>query len=317
MEVKTIDGFQGCEKRVILVSCVRCNSQGDLGFLADYRRLNVALTRAQYGLVVVGNRETLEKNPLWQGWLKFVDDHDLQVQRTRSANSIATELQGTVALSCATSSVGAASSSARLEGIEAVRWDEVAFKQDIWPLRAYAYCGEDVHLLSGFLELTPLQGIDPEAVKLNLRVLRFLRLCDYSVEDICTILAHASAYFLDAWEQCGNRMEAGEVGNVLACLLFVAHCYAQDETCPLSVWHKHLFRKYCPLKVLNSAVMRLMEIRGYLLRISDSDLSRRMCHLHSSIRRFGSIDPAALGRLGSEGSLPTPRNLGNGYGDKT
>ncbi|CAE8609524.1 unnamed protein product [Polarella glacialis] len=79
MEVKTIDGFQGCEKRVILVSCVRCNSQGDLGFLADYRRLNVALTRAQYGLVVVGNRETLEKNPLWQGWLKFVDDHDLQV----------------------------------------------------------------------------------------------------------------------------------------------------------------------------------------------------------------------------------------------
>ncbi|CCO32890.1 RNA-dependent RNA polymerase 2 Short=AtRDRP2 [Rhizoctonia solani AG-1 IB] len=58
-EVHTIDGFQGREAEVIIFTTVRSNSSGDIGFLEDERRLNVALTRAQLGRIIVGNEDTL------------------------------------------------------------------------------------------------------------------------------------------------------------------------------------------------------------------------------------------------------------------
>jgi len=64
---------------VIVISCVRSNAEGRMGFLSDPRRLNVALTRAQHGLVVVGNRATLRRCRLWQSWFSFVDAHQLTV----------------------------------------------------------------------------------------------------------------------------------------------------------------------------------------------------------------------------------------------
>ncbi|KAI0790892.1 P-loop containing nucleoside triphosphate hydrolase protein [Abortiporus biennis] len=59
IEIKTIDGFEGREKEVIIFSTVRNNSEGSIGFLADRRRLNVGLTRAKRGLVLVGSLETV------------------------------------------------------------------------------------------------------------------------------------------------------------------------------------------------------------------------------------------------------------------
>jgi superfamily I DNA and/or RNA helicase len=61
VEVNTVDGFQGREKRVVLLSTVRSNRGGWIGFLNDKRRLNVALTRARDALIVVGNEHTLRR----------------------------------------------------------------------------------------------------------------------------------------------------------------------------------------------------------------------------------------------------------------
>ena len=59
ISINTVDGFQGQERDVIVISMVRANEQGNIGFLSDLRRMNVAITRARMKLILVGNRETL------------------------------------------------------------------------------------------------------------------------------------------------------------------------------------------------------------------------------------------------------------------
>jgi len=110
-----------------------------------------------------------------------------------------------------------------------------------------------------------------------------LRLCGYPRQDICCVLAHASAYFSAVFESVGVDMDNEEAGNVLVLLMYIAHSYVNDETCPLKLWHKHLFRNYCTVKTLDLAITRLLELRGYMLRLSDRDLARRMDHLAGSL----------------------------------
>jgi AAA domain len=72
VEVSTVDGFQGREKNVILFSAVRNNLEGRVGFLSDWRRLNVAMTRAKTALIVVGSAATLRNDRHWAAWMRHV-----------------------------------------------------------------------------------------------------------------------------------------------------------------------------------------------------------------------------------------------------
>jgi hypothetical protein len=73
LEVDTVDGFQGREKEAVVVSLVRSNDAGEVGFLADVRRMNVALTRARAKLVVVGDGATVARHPFYDAFLRHAE----------------------------------------------------------------------------------------------------------------------------------------------------------------------------------------------------------------------------------------------------
>ena len=73
VDVKSADGFQGGERDIIIVSLVRSNEEGKIGFLKDLKRLNVLLTRAKKKLIIIGNRKTLESNGDYEEFLEFCE----------------------------------------------------------------------------------------------------------------------------------------------------------------------------------------------------------------------------------------------------
>ena len=77
IEVRSVDGYQGREKEVIVFSAVRSNPEGNVGFLNDSRRLNVALTRAKRGLIVIGDPKTLRNQRDWDFWLTWAEEKNL------------------------------------------------------------------------------------------------------------------------------------------------------------------------------------------------------------------------------------------------
>ena len=72
--VNSVDGFQGQERDVIVISLVRSNEQGDIGFLRDLRRMNVAITRARMKLIIIGDRSTICRMPFYRRLAEYVDE---------------------------------------------------------------------------------------------------------------------------------------------------------------------------------------------------------------------------------------------------
>ena len=71
--VNTIDGFQGQERDVVYISLVRSNPKGEIGFLKDYRRMNVAMTRARKQLIILGDSATIGQDPFYQKFLEYCE----------------------------------------------------------------------------------------------------------------------------------------------------------------------------------------------------------------------------------------------------
>lgn len=76
IEVDTVDGFQGREKEVVLITLTRSNDRGEIGFLADTRRTNVALTRARRKLIVIGDSSTLGGNEFYGRMLEYFESEN-------------------------------------------------------------------------------------------------------------------------------------------------------------------------------------------------------------------------------------------------
>lgn len=88
LEIKSVDGFQGREKEIIILSLVRSNEERRAGFLADYRRINVAVTRARRHLAVICDSETVSSEPHLESLMKYLHDRG----EVRSAHEYETQM---------------------------------------------------------------------------------------------------------------------------------------------------------------------------------------------------------------------------------
>ena len=74
ISINTVDGFQGQERDVIFISLVRANEAGNIGFLQDLRRMNVAITRARMKLILLGDTLTLLHHPFYKALFEYIQE---------------------------------------------------------------------------------------------------------------------------------------------------------------------------------------------------------------------------------------------------
>lgn len=115
-----------------------------------------------------------------------------------------------------------------------------------------------------------------------LQGVKLMHLCDYSYSDVVVTLAYATVYFQSTFAAIGDKMNAYEASHVSVLLIYLAHSFILDETCPLRIWHKHIFKKYCNLKVLDAALFRVFQLRDYKLRITEDQERAALIALLSS-----------------------------------
>mmetsp|Transcript_100936 Transcript_100936/g.291952 ORF Transcript_100936/g.291952 Transcript_100936/m.291952 type:complete len:414 (+) Transcript_100936:168-1409(+) len=142
----------------------------------------------------------------------------------------------------------------------------------------YAQYPEDLLLVRRFtgilIETTPAAAAKVTTdtfYKVVLQGVRLMHLCSYEYSDVVLVLAYATIYFQSTFTAIGQMMSDIEAAHVCTLLIYLAHSFVLDETCPLRCWRKHIFRKYCTLKVLDAALFRLFDLRGFRLRVSSEE----------------------------------------------
>jgi len=148
----------------------------------------------------------------------------------------------------------------------------------------YAHFKDDVvlvwrfaSLIHGFAVEVGEKSIEKSSAKHDtlykkvLQGIRLMHLCEYHYADVVLTLAYASVYFRSAFDNIGRTMSDYEAAHVCVLLIYLAHSFLLDETCPLRVWQQHIFKKYCNLKVLDAALYRIFKMRDFRLRITEAE----------------------------------------------
>mmetsp|Transcript_48290 Transcript_48290/g.127528 ORF Transcript_48290/g.127528 Transcript_48290/m.127528 type:complete len:343 (+) Transcript_48290:113-1141(+) len=162
------------------------------------------------------------------------------------------------------------------QGAPKVMDEEAAIMMQIGPDAAkYAKYPDDLVLVSRFTRLlaerTPSAADkvqSNEFYKTVLQAVRLMHLCGFNYSDVVVTLAYGSTYFRSTFTEIGHIMSSTEAAHVGTLLIFLAHSFVLDETCPLRCWQKHIFRRYCSLTVLDAALFRLFNLRGFHLRLT-------------------------------------------------
>lgn len=149
--------------------------------------------------------------------------------------------------------------------------------------RRLAYRTRDLPMLAKFLELGRAPGacdLDRGLLVLQIRAVRMLHLCDYCSDDICLILAHASAYASAYFRKIsvarrGSPLRPTEVSYMLLIFMYMAHAWIMDRNCELSEWHDYLFDEWCTIGQLNIVVLRLLMLQGGIMRLCDDEMKQR------------------------------------------
>eukprot|EP00929_Paragymnodinium_shiwhaense_P009405 TRINITY_DN113574_c0_g1_i1.p1 TRINITY_DN113574_c0_g1~~TRINITY_DN113574_c0_g1_i1.p1 ORF type:complete len:607 (-),score=67.81 TRINITY_DN113574_c0_g1_i1:320-2140(-) len=130
----------------------------------------------------------------------------------------------------------------------------------------------DMQLLVCLSGICSLPQVPSSVAKLLLKAIGVLRRCRYPAEDVCAILAHAGSYYNLTRRLSAAPIVGTEIGNILILAMYIAHSYTQDEVCPLKTWHRVLFKDYCSVKDLNVAVIRLLTLWNYQLRVKETEM---------------------------------------------
>lgn len=93
--IRSIDSWQGREKEIVIFSAVRCNKQRRIGFLEKPQRINVALTRAKHGLIIIGNKHTLSSDKTWASIIQYFEDYECYCPSLKDAIKRINALTGT------------------------------------------------------------------------------------------------------------------------------------------------------------------------------------------------------------------------------
>ena len=98
--VNTVDGFQGQERDIIVISLVRSNDEGQIGFLRDLRRMNVAITRARMKLIILGDVATMTRHPFYRKLYKYIQalNHETEYENQEETDDAGTADNGNPAV---------------------------------------------------------------------------------------------------------------------------------------------------------------------------------------------------------------------------